>query len=128
MVVTVLMISCQVFTSRNTKYDGAQTTTKIVQNSKNGARAKIRDACPANRSKKLRSSVTPLGCRAGRHRDEKADYRLEPWECLAPVPATSPGHDAALSGPDEPADQPQRQGDDGDPRRHRRTRLRTATR
>src|SRR4051794_26442263 len=60
-VVTVLMISCHVSTALKTKYDGNQTTMRMTQNAKNGARETTPLACSANRSKRPRSGVTSLG-------------------------------------------------------------------
>jgi hypothetical protein len=50
MVVTVLMISCQVSTVPIRKYDGAHTSTSSTQMAKNHARDANLDAAPANRS------------------------------------------------------------------------------
>ncbi len=49
-VVTVLMMSCQMLTLCSREMDGAHTTTSSRQNAKNQARLTIRDAASANRS------------------------------------------------------------------------------
>ena len=60
MVVTVLMISCQVSNFRNAKV-GAQTRISTTQNAKNGARLTMFEHQPANLSKAVLSPETWLG-------------------------------------------------------------------
>jgi hypothetical protein len=62
----VLMMSCQVLTSRRRKYVGAQTTTSRTQTVKNAARLAIFDDQPANMSNGPTRWDTSLGMSTGR--------------------------------------------------------------
>jgi hypothetical protein len=68
MVVSVLMMSCQVFKSRNKKKVGAQTTTITTQKVKNAARLATFDDHPANRSNTPTRDETSLGMSTARLR------------------------------------------------------------
>jgi hypothetical protein len=67
-VVTVLMMSCHVSTSRRKNKVGAQTTTSKTQNVKNAARLAILDDQPANRSNGPTRSETSVGINTGSRR------------------------------------------------------------
>src|SRR5581483_1014704 len=65
-VVAVLMISCQVSTSRRTRTLGAQITMSSTQKAKNAARPTTSEAIPAKRSKTPTRADTSVGMRTAR--------------------------------------------------------------
>jgi hypothetical protein len=60
-VVSVLMMSCQVLMLWMTAIDGAQITTSATQNAKNAARLTTRDEWSANRSNQPTCELTSSG-------------------------------------------------------------------